>query len=289
MENLAIKVHSGYRRRVRYNEKYYVHGYEYDSFIPPLCARTVGVSRFREGDFFKNINRKIFSMNIITLGNAYWEQNGMKGTLIPGDVFLAHTGKNQYFAPGSEDFVHKRFIIADGTALDMFLQSTGLAGLNWIRPIAPQKVVALFRKAYRIMAQKPEGFVLELSLILHQILVELGRSIVTDYPVSIRNAIEYIRRNLNQNLDLKTICQKSNLSVRHGTRLFKRHLGMSPMQFMIGLKMEWARNLVSDTAMNIKQIATILGYDDPLYFSLQFRKKFGLSPRQYRQKILSQH
>ena len=51
------------------------------------------------------------------------------------------------------------------------------------------------------------------------------------------------------------------------------------------LKMEQACQLLDSTELSVKGVAAELGYDDPLYFSRQFSKTVGLSPRAYRRSV----
>ncbi len=57
------------------------------------------------------------------------------------------------------------------------------------------------------------------------------------------------------------------------------------MQYILSKRMYNAEILLHDTQYNITEIAAIVGYDNPLYFSRIFKKTKGLSPSEYRMNI----
>jgi AraC-like DNA-binding protein len=74
------------------------------------------------------------------------------------------------------------------------------------------------------------------------------------------------------------------MSAAHFRRLYRRTFGESPQQTILRLRMRRARFLLHETEMLIKQVAAAVGYADPLYFSRQYRRFWGRSPRNSRTK-----
>jgi AraC-like DNA-binding protein len=73
------------------------------------------------------------------------------------------------------------------------------------------------------------------------------------------------------------------LSEEHLRRLFRDHVGMSPYQFYLELKIHRARQMLRETALTIKQIARKLGFESPFHFSKAFARRAGVSPTRWRQ------
>ena len=65
-------------------------------------------------------------------------------------------------------------------------------------------------------------------------------------------------------------------------RCFRAYTGYPPRQYLIRLKVNRARELLSYSSYNISEIARLVGYDNPLYFSRVFSQNMGCSPSEYR-------
>jgi transcriptional regulator GlxA family with amidase domain len=65
-------------------------------------------------------------------------------------------------------------------------------------------------------------------------------------------------------------------------RLFKRELGITPFQYMERKRLDEARRLLGDGRLNVKEVAALTGYENPLYFSRVFHRHFGSRPSDYR-------
>lgn len=96
--------------------------------------------------------------------------------------------------------------------------------------------------------------------------------------------IDLMKENLDKNLNLFEICQMMDLSISHLSSLFKEKMHDSPYNYYIFLKIQRACYLLWNTEMNIKTIASQLGYEDPYHFSRVFKNMMGLSPRDFRNR-----
>lgn len=72
------------------------------------------------------------------------------------------------------------------------------------------------------------------------------------------------------------------MSVNWFIRNFKKYTGSTPMQFIVGIRINNAQMLLETTTYSINEISKIVGYDNQLYFSRLFHKWKGYSPREYR-------
>ena len=97
-------------------------------------------------------------------------------------------------------------------------------------------------------------------------------------------AINYIRENYQQKLNLEDLAKNCGYSYDYFRHQFQRRTGYSPQQYMIQIRMDKAKELLKNTSMSCTQIAYYCGFSDGAQFSTMFRKKYGLSPRSYRLK-----
>lgn len=90
---------------------------------------------------------------------------------------------------------------------------------------------------------------------------------------------------LNDMFDLE-----ENYNSNYLKKLFKKEIGTSPQQFLIDLRITYARKLLSNTledSISISHVAYECGYDDPLYFSRVFKTATGHSPKEYHKIALA--
>jgi AraC-like DNA-binding protein/quercetin dioxygenase-like cupin family protein len=98
----------------------------------------------------------------------------------------------------------------------------------------------------------------------------------------IAESITYMKSNISKTLSVEDLAKKIKYSNSHYTSLFKSKTGLSPIDYFIRLKIQYACQLLSQTDLKINIIAGKIGYDDSFYFSRLFKKVHGKSPRGYR-------
>jgi AraC-like DNA-binding protein len=98
----------------------------------------------------------------------------------------------------------------------------------------------------------------------------------------IRRTIGYMKEHLNEPLRAATLAGIANMSLPHYFAQFKRVTGSSPIDYLIKLRMDHARRLLSETSWSVKEVAVSLGYEDPLYFSRVFKSVNQTAPTDFR-------
>jgi AraC-like DNA-binding protein len=98
----------------------------------------------------------------------------------------------------------------------------------------------------------------------------------------IAETVAFMKQHLNHALQLDALAAMGGLSRSHYAELFKKHTGYAPIDFFIRLRMHRACQLLDTTELSVKTIASLLGYEDPLYFSRVFRAVNEKSPVAYR-------
>lgn len=74
----------------------------------------------------------------------------------------------------------------------------------------------------------------------------------------------------------------AHLSLGRFSHLFTKKTGMSPLKYVLSLRIEEAKELLMYSSMSISEVAVSIGIAEPSYFSRIFRKYVGLSPTEYR-------
>lgn len=105
---------------------------------------------------------------------------------------------------------------------------------------------------------------------------------ITGHTASVRQAIRYIREHFLENISIDYVISISGLGHSSFHRHFLEETGMTPCQFIMSLRIEQAKNLLSFTHIPIGEIGALCGYEDHVYFSRIFRRCTGMSPTAYR-------
>lgn len=96
-------------------------------------------------------------------------------------------------------------------------------------------------------------------------------------------ALETIKKNFsNADISIEVLCRECAMSEVHFRRLFYQIYHTSPMKFIISLRINKAKELLTNTEMKIQDISESCGFNNPYYFSKIFRQAVGMTPSQYR-------
>lgn len=100
---------------------------------------------------------------------------------------------------------------------------------------------------------------------------------------TMNEVVDLIRRNLSGKIDLRELARRACLSTSSLYRMFKRELGVSPIEFIILERIKLAKQLLKNQEMYIKNVSYEAGFDDCNYFIRIFKHYEGITPRQYQQ------
>ena len=153
----------------------------------------------------------------------------------------------------------------------------------------------LFKEMINEIRSCPVGFQELLTMYLRQIFLLVQRSRMEQKPAvntylqdEMENARRYFNEHYNENINIEEFAISRSMSVSWFLRNFKQVTGMSPMHYILINRINNAVSLLETTDYNVNEISTIVGYENPMYFSRLFKKQKGVSPTEYR-KLLRDH
>lgn len=103
--------------------------------------------------------------------------------------------------------------------------------------------------------------------------------------INVEKVITYMLGNINSNLCLEQMASFAVLSKYHFVRLFKEKTGYTPVDYYIRLKIQKACELLETSTAKINSISSTLGFNNPYYFSITFKRIIGQSPQHYREMV----
>ena len=241
-------------------------------------------------------------------------RHGGRGTAHPYLLMLFHTPAHLVDAQGTSCPAEGKLIVWDYEALHQYghpqqnwdhswlhiagqwaHQAIGHGDVPLNRLLQVPREELVLRYLYllydELHAQKlPDLDMIEgiLRLLWH----ELHRSIVSGVAAGrhdprLEKARRYLQAHYSEPFALQHIAAEACLSPSHFCCRFSHEYGVSPHEYAMRLRLHRATHLLANPQLAIFQVAQMVGYDDPLYFSRVFRQRYGTSPRQYRQRLHS--
>jgi AraC family transcriptional regulator len=99
---------------------------------------------------------------------------------------------------------------------------------------------------------------------------------------SLSRVLEYIHANLSNDLHLKELAEIADLSTFHFAKLFKRTTGWSPHQYVLGRRLERAKQLLRNSRISLSEVSLRAGFADQSHMSNVFRRLVGVTPSRFR-------
>ncbi len=265
----------------RHNTRY--HDYSGDHYLPPLRIFYVGCIRYGPDNFWQRKGSTLFITELVTHGDTLFVQDGRSYIVGAGGVFMSRRGCDNLVRTGPSGVSHRRFLEMDGPLLEPTLRAFGLAEVDHLVPRNRIAVARMIKHAFGLLDRRPPDFARRLSVLAYELLLELSLALPSRGSIGrLGKALELIQQNLDRRLTAPEIASHVGISVPSLYRLFSRQLGTSPIEFIIAQRMGRAARLLHETSLSIKEIAASLGYGNPAYFSLEFKKRFGVAPKFHR-------
>ncbi|MDY4670421.1 MAG: AraC family transcriptional regulator [Oliverpabstia sp.] len=102
----------------------------------------------------------------------------------------------------------------------------------------------------------------------------------------VQQIMKYMESHYREKISLDQIAENMYLSPFYISKLFKSETGDTPINYLISLRMEKAKELLDrNPSLSIQEAAAQVGYEDAYHFSKLFKKYFGLSPMYYKARI----
>ena len=140
-------------------------------------------------------------------------------------------------------------------------------------------------------ARQSPGFQTIITAYFFQLVVYLSRQYVhsqtTDQIWRLSKVMAHIEIRYRDNITLEELASIANMSINHFMRSFKKLFMLSPIEYVIHLRLRKACELMQETDLAINRIAMQVGFSDGNYFARQFRKVMGRTPREFRREIQS--
>lgn len=259
-----------------------------------------GIGEPVAGHFIGPAVHDYYLIHIVLDGEGTFETLGKTYSCSAGDAFIIFPDILVKYEASLHNPWKYTWVAFSGDIVEASLSSIGITpDLAVIRGFSLPTIYRMFRKIRKGMEKTnaPALGNMEASGWLRLIFHELGRMNLTRIteeivPESrsyrqIDQAIRLISLQYGQQLSIEGIAQTLGYHRAHLTRLFKDATGLPPMQYLQKVRMKKAEELL-EGELTIAQIASSVGFNDPLFFTKQFHKWSGQSPTEFRKSLNKQ-
>jgi AraC-like DNA-binding protein len=248
-----------------------------------------------------------YLIHIVLEGGGVFETLGERHRLKAGDCFVIFPEVlARYEADKQQPWTYMWVAFSGGASADMLSRIGITPDAGVVRGCGLAEMKDLFRKL-RGSLEKPEGGSVGLRSVeasgwLRIMLHKLGQlAIASDvgapldkrdgneeagelhsraFP-GLQQAISMLSYQYGQHTSVTEIAKALGYHRAHLTKLFKETTGLSPMQYLNKVRMKKAESLLMN-GLTVAQTAASVGFNDPLFFSKQFRKWSGVAPTEFK-------
>ena len=231
-----------------------------------------------------------FQLLYISSGRAHFFFGEEERVISHGNIVLFRPGEKQMYYFYLEDSTETFWVHFTGYEAAKLLDNSGLdQNVFFIgdSPDFPTRCNRIIRelRAQRIDYQEISSLLFrELVLIIGRYLKEEG-SVNSDTLNEVERAISYFNENYTEEINIKEYATARHMSASWFIRNFKTITKLSPLQYIINLRITNAKALLINTDHPISKIASVVGFENALYFSRIFRKHTGMSPVEFKKKF----
>jgi len=219
-------------------------------------------------------------------GEARIKVDGKERRLGAGEATLLVPGREEHFLFSKTGRTRHGWCEVRDAQLDKAVRSA-YERLPFSGPLTPH-MEALARMA---LSLKPDARASERRLydalaqaMMLAYLSAVGFGDAAPLPEPLRRAVEQIETQYGRACSVDALARTAGVTGAHLIRLFRKHLGTTPMQSVWRRRVEAGAQKLRETGLSISEVAFQCGFQTPFHFSRMVKKHFGQSPRAYRRQ-----
>lgn len=227
---------------------------------------------------------------------TFFSKNYAPRELTTGSMFLLFPGEWHNYYPQPAVGWEEYWIGFTGVDIDKYIENGFFKRNKPIFNIGLQsEIVDLYERAIRVANEQEAGYQQMLGGIVHHLLGVAysynKQANFEDMQVvnKINKAKIIVAENYDKGISPESIAESIGMSYSWFRRIFKQYTGFSPINYIQEIKIRKSMEMLTNTNLQIKEIAYEAGFNNAEYFSTTFKKKTGYTPDRYRNFTQGRH
>ena len=226
----------------------------------------------------------------IASGKGHFYLDNKEVVVPAGNMILYKPKEEQHYFYLGEDRTQVWFVHFSGSEVKNIFHQYGIPlDDNIICTGLSREYEDFFRKMRDELSECRWGYEEMLTYVFRELLMTMHRRMEENLPrfsgftsQEMDLAKEYFTEHYNEKINVERYAISRHVSISWFNKSFKEAFGMTPMQFILSIRIRNAQILMETTEYNISTISSMVGYDNALYFSRLFKKYKGMPPAVYR-------
>ncbi len=234
--------------------------------------------------------RSHFVIHYCLKGKGYFKIEGQEYEIKENDMFFIPVDTKIAYAPNQNDPWTYLWIEVNGSAAQTLFQKAGFTKDTPVFHDEDGKLKDIFCSLLENMDEISNDLIAIAKV--NQLLFEIIRrrnngkkEIQQETKTVVKRICAYINENYTRStLNTSSIARHFFMNEAYLSRVFKQQTGFTITRYIYDIRMQKARLLLLSGRLNVQEVAYSVGFNDPLYFSKQFKKYSHLSPSKYKKK-----
>lgn len=235
-----------------------------------------------------------FQMLYVASGKAHFFFDGREEIVTAGNMVFYRPKETQRYVYYATDQTEVYWVHFTGNNVKNIMRKYGISDdMHVLYCGTSLEYARIFKQMIYELQQCQEDYEELLTMLLHQLFILLHRYMTKEHKLKneyLESEMEFAKQFFNENyntaINIDDYAVSRGMSVSWFIRNFKKYTTVTPMQYIVSLRVTNAQVLLETTKYNVNEIGNIVGYDNALYFSRIFKKQKGISPSEYRKQLL---
>lgn len=232
-------------------------------------------------------------LQYVVSGKGTLVLKGVKYSIKAADMFyLPKNTLLSYYSDKNEPYEYF-WIGLDGVSVKQLIEKIGLSETEPVKNMPDECIIDTFVKIETSLCEnnfaglyRAHGELFNLLSLLLSYRSENLTPLKSTVNRYVENAVCYIETNFGMDINVTQIAKTVGLSRNYLCVLFGRHMGISPVKYLMNYRIEQSRKMLAQK-LTVTETALNCGFNSPANFSVQFKKITGMSPVKYRTRIIT--